>query len=446
MKINDFWEDEYKEVRNLDRGSSARKNGVFISSGKVIKKNSFMSLVVNEKLRPEWISKGERINVFVPRLFKNLSKGEVLADFLHKEKRFPAIVKEKGRIIFNFSPVETIKTIIGEKYYKPKRRLYTYFPIHMHVLPGELRRIMKKALFMFQREKSRFPSWPVDKSVELLRHVIFRSITITGGRITGKIKWPKGKRYVVCITHDIETGLGFKIMPRLLKIEKKYGLKSSFGIVSNHYRLDHPLLDKMAKDGNNFYLHDYNHDNKLIYLGQKGMQKRFDKMGVFRNRYNAVGFRSPCLLRSEALFAAVEKNGYLYDSSVPDTENPSQISERNGCCTVFPYMIGNLVEIPITMPQDALLIFKKKNLFNVWTKKLEFIKQIGGIAVMNIHPEPHLSGNKENLIIYEKFLEYISKDKSAWITTIEKLADYSIRELNRHPKHHVSKLRMQGIK
>ena len=42
--------------------------------------------------------------------------------------------------------------------------------------------------------------------------------------------------------------------------------------------------------------------------------------------------------------------GCLYDSSFPDTY-PFE-PQAGGCCSIFPFFLGDLVELPITLVQD----------------------------------------------------------------------------------------------
>ncbi|MAG08657.1 hypothetical protein CMO89_04235 [Candidatus Woesearchaeota archaeon] len=428
MAIKDFWERYYRKVKPLGEGNG---HGVFVNKNTVLYRNTTARLILNPKIRPEWVKEKEHIHVFIPKIYRNETKGEVLLHSRIRNQDIPLIVKKGNRIIFNFDPVETIKFLMKERYYRPKRRLYTYLPVHFHILPGSSRKLMKKILFMFRKEKN-FPSWPVEKSVELLRHVLLKCIEAIEGR---KIKldiWPKNKKYVICLSHDVETGGGFKRIPLISKIERKYSLVSSWSIVSNHYKIDFRLLDSLIKKGDEILLHGYNHDNKLISLDDKKIEKRFNSMARLKEKLKIKGFRSPCLLRSERLYSLLEKNGYLYDSSSVDTEKDSQISERNGCCTVFPYMIDGLVEIPLTLPQDARLLFRSYNMekmVKTWANKLEFIKKVGGVAVINTHPESHLSGNRKNLKAYHDFLKYIRNDRSAWVITMKELAEYSKQKL-----------------
>ena len=147
-----------------------------------------------------------------------------------------------------------------------------------------------------------------------------------------------------------------------------------------------------------------------------------------------INFSNPSLLRSGRLFGILPQF-FDYDSSIPDTEIYSPIGNHNGCCTVFPFFINNLLELPLTIPQDAVLLnlgFSPEKIFSVWINKLNWIKSIGALAVVNTHPDPHYSGNTKMSKLYEKFIENVVKDPNAWIANPCEIAEYWIK--NRNPK------------
>jgi hypothetical protein len=61
------------------------------------------------------------------------------------------------------------------------------------------------------------------------------------------------------------------------------------------------------------------------------------------------GFRAAVLYRNPDWYDALT---VAYDMSIP---NVAQLDpQRGGCCTIFPYFIGNILEIPVTATQDYL--------------------------------------------------------------------------------------------
>ena len=387
----------------------------------------FASIILSDEIRPEWIEKNEKIPIFFPNIYENVSKGKILVEFFINEKRMPAVVLEEDKIIFNFDPEETVRFLMLEKYFIRSRPFFTKLPIHPHYLPGVLRTAINNALFFVKKkEKVEFPSWPIEKSIETIRWIFLRCFEIMNSKKIKPKFWPKNKKYAIALTHDVETGEGFKRIKMLSDPEEKHGLFSCWNFLSNHYRMDYHKIDELIKNGHEIGSHGFNHDGKLPFLNKEKMEIRLDNCSGLIKKYNIKGFRSPFLLRTDEMFDAISKR-FFYDLSIPDTERESQVGMFNGCCTVFPFMINGMVELPITLPQDSRLLstgFKGEKILDLWMKKLEWIKAVGGVAVLNTHPEKHLSGNKKMSEVYEKFLKKISIDDDAWIAKPYEIAEW----------------------
>lgn len=375
--------------------------------------NTLASIEISKSLRPNWLGKNENVKIFLPAIYKNDSKGQVLSSFIINNKKYPAIVKEKNRLIFNFNPKETISFLLNEKYVQRKRPFYTYLPFHYHKLP--FRSLLGKLLSLSKKQKE-FPGWPAEKSVELIRHFIKCK----------KPKWPHNKKFAIAITHDVDSAKGQENIEKFSKIEEKYGLTSTWNIVASYYDLNDSLLKSLIKKGHEIACHGYNHDNKTPYLSPNKIKYRLEKCKEMLKKYNVRGFRASSLLLSQELSKQIHSH-FVYDSSVPDTEACIPDADSSGCCSVFPFKKENTVEIPLTVPMDSSLVFagyKPTQILEIWKKKIEYIKKVGGIAVITTHPENHFSANKEMLGIYNRLMDYVSKQKDAWIANMSEVAEF----------------------
>ena len=82
----------------------------------------------------------------------------------------------------------------------------------------------------------------------------------------------------------------------------------------------------------------------------RSSRARLPLMREFAERWNAVGFRSPATQR---VWELMPQLGFDYDSSYPDTD-PYE-PQPGGCCSWLPFFNDDLVELPITLPQDHTL-------------------------------------------------------------------------------------------
>lgn len=394
---------------------------IIVNKKEILFEKKILKLELIEELKSERL---ENANILFFRVYKNLEKGKIIAYFLDGKERFPAVIQKNKKIIFNFDPEENINYLLNEEYVRRTRPIYTYLPFHYHKIP--FRFSLVKILNFFKiKSKINFPDWPVERAVETIRLLFLASLKEVV-KIRTKPFWPQNKRYAIALTHDIDTEKGMKNINKFSSLEKKYSFTSTWFLVGNYYFLDKVLLGKIKKQGNEIACHGYRHDNKLVYLPREQILFRLEKSLRNLKDFDVRGFRSPSLITSKQLDEELSRF-FLYDSSITDTEKFPVDAVVKGCCSVFPFMKNNLVKIPITLPMDATLIFLRYNpnqILKTWINKLEYIKKLGGVGVINTHPEPAFSANREMLQIYEEFLDYISKDKTAWITNMEDIANW----------------------
>jgi hypothetical protein len=108
-----------------------------------------------------------------------------------------------------------------------------------------------------------------------------------------------------------------------------------------------------------------------------------------------------------------------YDASTFDTD-PFE-PQPEGAGSIFPFLIEprlgkrGYVELPYTLCQDfSLLILMKEPGIAVWKRKLDWIVENGGMALINTHPDymnfSHSPCGLEEYpaALYKEFLEYVS--------------------------------------
>lgn len=386
-------------------------------------------------LTPEWLAEDADPWLFVPSLSTDAPKGEPLAwfslrrrfgegGFSDPSREFPAILAAEGRIVFLFDPVEAVDWVLFERYCRPARPYTSLLPFHYHVVPGQARvaihRLVKGVLGRFRRPV--FPAWPVDGSVELVRGLVLKAAECVHGPFArGQVPpagearpyggWPEGKRFAVALTHDVDTAEGYPQIPEFLAVEKAHGVTSCWNVVLRSCLRRLCVLDALAGAGHEIGLHGSSHDNRLAFLEPSAMRRRFEACEPICRAYQIRGFRSPSLCRTNALFERIAER-FDYDSSCPDTESGT------GCCTVFPFFRGRLLELPLSVPLDSALLargYSPARILRVWREKIAWIRRVGGLAVVGVHPERHFSGNRGMLAAYDRLLDSLCADPQAWI-------------------------------
>ena len=82
--------------------------------------------------------------------------------------------------------------------------------------------------------------------------------------------------------------------------------------------------------------------------------------------------------------------------------------QRGGCCTVMPYFVGEILEIPLTACQDYTL-FHILNDYSIglWKKQTELILQKYGLLSFITHPDYLIESRAR--AVYESLLDYLSQ-------------------------------------
>ena len=266
--------------------------------------------------------------------------------------------------------------------------------------------------------------------VECLRTIFLSSILRASDCPVPTIGfWGKGTRYVVSITHDVESRRGLESGTRnILQVEDKLGIQSTWNLPSDRYEIPKMRLRNLARHGE-IGAHDTRHDGRLILvsLEKKTQRAAKCKQGLeVAGQTSVVGFRSPLLQHSRELLEAVERAGYEYDSSVPSLEPLSPTSLKpHGIGTIFPLKIGGIIEIPVTLPQDhqcfRILGLSPRETVDLLLHLSTWIRMIGGACVILIHPDYEF-GMPENESEYARLLKRFSNDPECKIMKMRDIA------------------------
>jgi peptidoglycan/xylan/chitin deacetylase (PgdA/CDA1 family) len=383
-----------------------------------------VALELEDELRPPWLGPGERVFVWLANGPADAqAAGRPLAHLVEGERRSPAVLERSSEIVFRFDPDEAIAGIVNERYLQPRRPIHSYLPIPYGWVPGRLRLVLFRLLT--RRRASAgipFPAWPVDLSIEALRWAFRRALELAAGRSLPRTHWPDGKGYALVLSHDVDTRRGFELIPEIAALERSLGFVSTWFIVGNQYPIEAAVLDRLRQQGHEVGLHGDRHDNRLGYLSRSRMVSRLRCCAELAAGFEMRGFRAPSLLETPTLRELLQES-FGYTSDVPDTERDSLIAPHRGCVTCFPFMKQGMLEIPITLPADDKLLvagLTEAGMLDVWRSKLARIREVGGVAQLLVHSEPHLWRRSRGA--YARLLGELASDEAAWRTTLGQLA------------------------
>jgi peptidoglycan/xylan/chitin deacetylase (PgdA/CDA1 family) len=219
--------------------------------------------------------------------------------------------------------------------------------------------------------------------------------------------WPEGRRFTSILTHDVESRAGVRNVRRVLEVERRHGFVSSWNFVAEWYEIEPGLFDHIRAMGGEIGLHAIKHDCKL-FSSRASFEADLPAIHRYLEEWGAVGFRSPATHRNADWMPEL---GCLYDSSFPDTD-PFE-PQAGGCCSIFPFMLDELVELPITLVQDHTLFeILRADSIDHWTAKADWIVENHGLVNLITHPD--YLDTPRRLRMYEEFLEYLAAQEDGW--------------------------------
>jgi glycosyltransferase involved in cell wall biosynthesis len=265
-------------------------------------------------------------------------------------------------------------------------------------------------------ERLLFPHWPVDRTVDqVFEQTMLLSLRAQSvDQIPFIWFWPEGATSCAIMTHDVETALGVRSCPYLMEMEDAYGIKGSFQIIpEQRYEVTADFLDSIRRRGFEVVVHDLNHDGQL-FRDKDQFLERAAKINSYKQRFGASGFRAAVLYRKQLWFDALD---FSYDMSVPNVAHLDP--QRGGCCTVMPYFVGKILELPVTTTQDYTL-FNILNDYSIdlWKKQIDLIMEKHGLISVIVHPD-YVGGSRERTV-YEALLAHLAelrREKGIWIAT-----------------------------
>jgi len=276
------------------------------------------------------------------------------------------------------------------------RRLYY---IIKPILPRRLQIFLRRWAINYKKPKYA-NIWPIDEKA--------------GKKPSDWNGWPDNKKFALVLTHDVDTVLGHDKCLNLIALEQSLDFVSSFNFVAERYVVSHELRQHITSIGFEVGVHGLYHDGKL-YESKEVFKERAVRINQYIKDWGAVGFRSPSMHHN---LDWIHELNIEYDASTFDTD-PFE-PQPDGVNTIFPFYVKSksdnkgYVELPYTLPQDfTLFVLMGEKDIKIWKRKLDWIAEHGGMALLNTHPD-YMNFNIDKHSIeeypaqyYLEFLEYV---------------------------------------
>lgn len=330
--------------------------------------------------------------------------------------RVASILRSRaGDFALPFDPGEAIAAYLSEAYRSvtapglarviaPTRSAYYRLrPLLPRSVQIRLRRLIAPV-----QARARFPRWPIETALHDLYDRLLRLAAMVAGEpVPWLASWPRGRTWALVLTHDVETEYGCKLIHTLRDVEAELDLHSSWNFVPERYRVEPAIVEGLRAEGFEVGVHGVRHDGRDL-ASRAQLEARLPVMRAAAERWGAVGFRSPATQRDWGLMGLLP---FDYDSSYPDTD-PYE-PQAGGCCSWLPFYNGELVELPLTMPQDhTLFILLGHSDESLWLEKTEHLRAAEGMVLLNTHPDYQADGVVTQA--YRNYLRAVTAHSGMW--------------------------------
>jgi len=357
------------------------------------------------------------------------------------------VIRDGPSVLLPFDAGEVIENLRRERYINsPKsaaptnmvqKIYYTLRPL----MPVGFRKHLQK-LYLKRWQQIAFPRWPVDRTVEnIFEHLVQLSLGARFRRMPFVWFWPGGASGCLMMTHDIETTYGRDLSLELADLDASFGIKSSFQVVPlDRYTVSEAFLESLRRKDREINLHGLRHDGQL-FRDRTKFQKDVKEINRYAKDYGAAGFRSPVLYRNLDWYDDFDLS---YDMSVPNVAHLDP--QRGGCCTVMPYFVGRVLELPLTTTQDySLFNILGERSIGLWKQQIEMVLEKQGLISFNIHPdyimaEPYRS-------IYRQLLDHLRRicaERNVWIALPGEVDQWWRRRQEMHVVQDANAFRIVG--
>lgn len=333
------------------------------------------------------------------------------------QRRIASVWREPdGGLVLPFDPNEALRRLTTERYGDLEARgagkrssglaVRAYYLLRP-LLPRRLQLTMRRVFSRIRARRS-FPRWPYEPA----RHDLIRRIYAFVAEITDTPPpwigaWPRPYAWALVVTHDVETAVGYDKMLEICALEEARGYRSSWNFVPRRYQVEDARVEQIVERGFEVGVHGLYHDGRDLESTQM-IRERLPAIRESADRWGAVGFRSPATQRQWEWMGML---GFDYDSSFPDTD-PYE-PQPGGSCSWLPFFIDNLVELPITLPQDhTLFVILRRDGASTWIDKARQLRERAGMALLLTHPD--YMTDDATLQAYVSFLDEFDGDGTAW--------------------------------
>lgn len=277
------------------------------------------------------------------------------------------------------------------------------------------------------------------------------------------IPWPEGARSCVMLGFDLDaeavalttdpaSGRRLSVMshqsygpltgvPRILELLRRHDIRATFfcpGYTAERYP---DLLRRVRDEGHEIAHHGYLHEDvtgmtatQEAAMIDRGLEALDAVLG-----HRPLGYRAPMWETTYRTVGMLLDRGFLYDSSLMDSDVPYELSEGADGSS------RSIIEIPVSWALDdweqyayvpglfgSGVIEDPAKVLSMWRAELDASHVFGTCFTLTCHP--FLSGRPSRVRALEQLIISMKELPDLWIATGSEVARHT-RSLARRPRH-----------
>lgn len=375
--------------------------------------------------RREWLA-SKAMRLYVAPSERRPGGAEVMSFIGRDGRRWPVAHDLSSNVVeLPFDPDDALAALLMESWTPAteNRRLSpamlnTFYRVKRGI-PRAAQLAARRSMISWQGVPE-FPRWPLDDTVHRLTGLYAYCRLLAHERSSADFTWfwPDGASAAFILTHDVEGTDGLRGMMEIADLEEELGFRSSFNL-GGWYDVDPGAVSELQGRGFELGVHGIVHDRSL-FSTRAAFDRAQPALRALRERFGADGFRSPATHRVHEWLGDLD---FSYDCSVPNSD-PFE-PQPGGSCTVWPFFIGKLVELPYTLPQDHTLftLLKHENP-DLWIEQSGRIEELNGLIQCVSHPDVGYLGDPHKRAAYREYLVAMADRPKIWRALPREVADW----------------------
>jgi len=179
---------------------------------------------------------------------------------------------------------------------------------------------------------------------------------------------------------------GARFAGELMDLDDEFGVRSSFQVVPDARwssgASTKQFINELKRRGFEVNVHDLTHDGHL-FRNRERFLRHATTINARGRSFGSRGFRSGAMYRRQDWLSALDIS---YDMSVPNVAHLEP--QAGGCCTVMPFFMGHVLELPLTAAQDYTVFHVLGDYSTrLWQEQIDRVLEQNGLVSFIAHPD-----------------------------------------------------------